>query len=83
VDKTEDIPLPCSWALESRMLSFGDREKVLDSKGCPSLFTLFFITGHGFAINFAVSSPPTSFHHQQRYQANTLLILLSVFNFLS
>jgi hypothetical protein len=65
------------------MLSFGDREKVLDSKGCPSLFTLFFITGHGFAINFAVSSPPTSFHHQQRYQANTLLILLSVFNFLS
>jgi hypothetical protein len=49
------------------MLSFGDKEKVLDSKGCPPLLTLFFITGHGLTINFAVSSPPTSFRHQQRY----------------
>jgi hypothetical protein len=49
------------------MLSFGDKQKVLDSKGCPPLPTLFFITGHGFTINFAVSSPPTFFHHQQRY----------------
>jgi hypothetical protein len=64
------------------MLSFGDKEKVLDSKGCPPLLTLFFITGHGLAINFAVSSPPTSFRHQQRYRVNTLLILLSMFNFL-
>jgi hypothetical protein len=64
------------------MISFGDKEKVLDSKVCPPLVTLFFITGHGLAINFA-SSPPTSFCHQQRYRANTLLILLSVFNFLS